>query len=49
MLFDSAAPQNPIDQLKVVGKPIDRIDGPFKTTGQATYAYEHHHVVSNQA
>ncbi|KQN35995.1 hypothetical protein ASE92_07605 [Pedobacter sp. Leaf41] len=33
--------ENAINQLKVVGKPIDRIDGPLKTTGRATYAYEH--------
>ena len=25
----------------VVGKPLDRIDGPKKVTGTATYAYEH--------
>lgn len=42
MKFDHAASRNPIDQLKVVGKPVDRIDGPLKTTGTAKYAYEHH-------
>ena len=42
MKFDTPATTNPIDQLKVVGKPTDRIDGPFKTTGTATYAYEWH-------
>jgi xanthine dehydrogenase YagR molybdenum-binding subunit len=40
MRFDTPATTNPIDQLKVIGKPTDRIDGPFKTTGTATYAYE---------
>src|SRR4051812_16386344 len=40
MKFDTPATQNPIDQLKVVGKPLDRIDGPLKTTGRARYAYE---------
>ncbi|MGK9168227.1 xanthine dehydrogenase family protein molybdopterin-binding subunit [Inquilinus limosus] len=25
----------------VIGKPVDRIDGPLKVTGRATYAYEH--------
>ena len=40
MKFDKPATTNPIDQLKVVGKPIDRIDGPLKTTGTAPYAYE---------
>jgi xanthine dehydrogenase YagR molybdenum-binding subunit len=49
MKFDTPAGQNPIDQLKVVGKPLDRIDGKFKTTGTAPYAYERHDVVPNQA
>jgi xanthine dehydrogenase YagR molybdenum-binding subunit len=47
--FDTPATVNPIDQLKVVGKPTDRIDGKFKTTGTAPYAYERHDVVANQA
>jgi xanthine dehydrogenase YagR molybdenum-binding subunit len=42
MKFVEPAKTNPIDQLKVVGRPTDRIDGPLKTTGTATYAYEHH-------
>ena len=49
MLFDAPATTNPIDQLKVVGRPTDRIDGPLKTTGTAPYAYERHDVVVNQA
>src|SRR5947208_15145280 len=49
MRFDTPATSNPIDQLKVVGKPTDRIDGPLKTTGTAPYAYERHDVVPNQA
>jgi xanthine dehydrogenase YagR molybdenum-binding subunit len=49
MKFDTPATTNPIDQLKVVGKPLDRIDGKFKTTGTAAYAYERHDVVPNQA
>src|SRR5687767_703750 len=49
MKFDNAATTNPIDQLKVIGKPTDRIDGPLKTTGAAPYAYERHDVVPNQA
>jgi xanthine dehydrogenase YagR molybdenum-binding subunit len=49
MKFDTPATQNPIDQLKVVGKPLDRIDGPLKTTGAAPYAYERHDVARNQA
>src|SRR3954470_7237450 len=49
MKFETAATTNPIDQLKVVGKPTDRIDGKYKTTGTAPYAYERHDVVPNQA
>jgi xanthine dehydrogenase YagR molybdenum-binding subunit len=40
MKFDTPATTNPIDRLKVVGQAVDRIDGPLKTTGKATYAYE---------
>ena len=42
MKFDTPATTNPIDQLKVIGQPTDRIDGPLKTTGSARYAYEQH-------
>ena len=49
MKFDNPATINPIDQLKVVGKPTNRIDGPLKTTGTAPYAYDRHDVVPNQA
>ncbi|MFK0334229.1 aldehyde oxidoreductase molybdenum-binding subunit PaoC [Rhizobium sp. NPDC090275] len=42
MKFDTPVTTNPIDQLKVVGKPIHRIDGELKTTGKAMYAYEWH-------
>jgi len=27
--------------MAMIGQPIDRIDGPLKVAGQATYAYEH--------
>lgn len=49
MKFDTPATTNPIDRLKVIGKPTDRIDGPFKTTGTATYAYEWHDAGPDQA
>ncbi|MDH1180649.1 xanthine dehydrogenase family protein molybdopterin-binding subunit [Achromobacter mucicolens] len=49
MKFETPATQNPIDQLKVVGQPVDRIDGPLKTSGQAPYAYEHHDIAPNAA
>src|SRR5271166_668327 len=34
--------QTPLDQTGgLVGQPLDRIDGPLKVTGRATYAYEY--------
>jgi xanthine dehydrogenase YagR molybdenum-binding subunit len=49
MKFENPATINPIDQLKIIGHPTDRIDGPLKTTGTAPYAYERHDVVANPA
>ncbi|SEM53157.1 xanthine dehydrogenase YagR molybdenum-binding subunit [Luteibacter sp. UNCMF331Sha3.1] len=49
MKFDTPATTNPIDQLKVVGKPVDRVEGPLKTTGTARYAYERHDVAPDHA
>jgi xanthine dehydrogenase YagR molybdenum-binding subunit len=49
MKFDKPATTNPIDQLKVVGKPADRIEGPLKTTGMARYAYEHNDIQPDAA
>jgi xanthine dehydrogenase YagR molybdenum-binding subunit len=49
MKFETPASRNPIDQMKVVGKAMDRIDGKLKTTGTAPYAYERHDVAANQA
>ncbi|GLK79178.1 aldehyde oxidoreductase molybdenum-binding subunit PaoC [Methylopila turkensis] len=49
MKFDTPATTNPIDQLKVVGKPLDRVDGPLKVTGRAPYAYERHDVGAKPA
>jgi xanthine dehydrogenase YagR molybdenum-binding subunit len=49
MKFDTPATTNPIDQLKVIGQPTDRIDGPAKATGTARYAYEHHEEAPNAA
>ncbi|USX24171.1 xanthine dehydrogenase family protein molybdopterin-binding subunit [Oxalobacteraceae bacterium OTU3CINTB1] len=49
MKFTTPATTNPIDQLKLVGKPLDRIDGPYKTTGTAPYAYEQHEAAPNAA
>jgi xanthine dehydrogenase YagR molybdenum-binding subunit len=49
MKFDTPATTNPIDQLKVIGKPVNRVDGALKTTGTAPYAYERHDVAPNAA
>ena len=49
MKFTTPETTNPIDRLKVVGKPTDRIDGPLKTTGTAPYAYEQHKAAPNAA
>ncbi len=49
MKFDTPATANPIDQLKVVGQPVNRIDGLLKTTGTAPYAYERHDAAPGAA
>jgi xanthine dehydrogenase YagR molybdenum-binding subunit len=49
MKFTTPAGTNPIDRLKIVGRPTDRIDGPLKTTGTAPYAYEQNKAVPNAA
>jgi xanthine dehydrogenase YagR molybdenum-binding subunit len=49
MKFNVPAGANPIDQLTIVGQPARRIEGPLKTTGTATYAYEWQEPVRNAA
>ena len=49
MKFDTPAGQNPIDRMRVVGQPLDRIDGPRKVTGTARYAYEWHEATERAA
>ena len=49
MKFDAPTTTNPIDQLKIVGQPVDRIDGRLKTTGRAPYAYERYDVPPDAA
>jgi len=49
MKFLTPATRNPIDRLNVVGKPTARIEGRLKTTGTATYTYEHHAAVPDAA
>ncbi len=49
MKFDTPATANPTDRMKVLGQPIDRIDGKLKTTGTAHYAYERNDAAPNAA
>ncbi len=49
MKFDAPATTNPVDRLTVVGRALDRVDGPHKTTGTAPYAYERHDVAPGAA
>ena len=49
MKFSAPAGPNPIDQLKVVGKAHDRIEGPLKVSGAAPYAYERHDIAPDAA
>lgn len=49
MKFETPATTNPIDQLRYIGKPTDRVDGKLKTTGTAPYAYERHDAVADPA
>ncbi|MDX3908450.1 MAG: aldehyde oxidoreductase molybdenum-binding subunit PaoC [Sphingobium sp.] len=49
MKFEEPATLNPIDRSRIVGKPVDRIDGPLKVSGAAPYAYERHDVAPGAA
>jgi len=49
MWFDSPAGPNAIDAGRIVGQPVDRIDGPLKVSGAAPYAYERHDVAPDAA
>ncbi|MDM0044465.1 aldehyde oxidoreductase molybdenum-binding subunit PaoC [Variovorax dokdonensis] len=49
MKFDQPAQANPIDRMQVVGRPIDRIDGPRKVSGTAPYAFERHDIAADPA
>jgi xanthine dehydrogenase YagR molybdenum-binding subunit len=40
MAYDVPATDTPIDKERLVGKPLDRVDGPLKVQGKAPYAYE---------
>jgi xanthine dehydrogenase YagR molybdenum-binding subunit len=47
--FTQPEGQNPLDNGLVVGKPVDRIDGPLKVSGRAPYSFEYHMVAPNPA
>lgn len=47
--FETPAGANPIDRERVVGRPLDRVDGPLKVSGRAPYAYERHDVAPEAA
>ena len=49
MKFTQGVGPSTLDQGKVVGEPIDRLDGLSKVTGKARYAYEYHEEVPNAA
>jgi xanthine dehydrogenase YagR molybdenum-binding subunit len=42
MDFDAPATANPSDRMRVIGQPLDRVDGPLKVSGRAPYSYEYH-------
>ncbi len=41
MEYDTPIAESLIDHERIVGQPLDRVDGPLKVRGKATYAYEH--------
>ncbi|NML62923.1 xanthine dehydrogenase family protein molybdopterin-binding subunit [Massilia sp. RP-1-19] len=49
MKFTTPATTNPIDQMKIIGRPVDRVDGPMKASGSAPYAHEQHAAAPNAA
>ena len=48
MDFTHPAEDNSFDHATVVGRPMERREGPLKVTGTAPYAYERHDVVAGQ-
>lgn len=49
MKFLEPAGANQIDRGRIVGKALDRVDGPAKVSGAARYAYERHDTAPNAA
>jgi len=40
MNYDKPEGMTPLDEARLVGQPMDRVDGPVKVRGKAAYAYE---------
>ena len=49
MKFLQPEGRNPLDAEIVVGKPLDRIDGPLKVRGKAPYSFEYNSEAPNPA
>ena len=49
MKFDKPAGPNPIDRARIVGKPVDRVEGAHKVAGAVPYSYEYHDIAPNAA
>ncbi|SCX72705.1 xanthine dehydrogenase family protein molybdopterin-binding subunit [Variovorax sp. EL159] len=49
MQFTEAAGPSALDRERVLGRPLDRIDGPLKVSGKARYSYEYHDEVPDAA
>ncbi|UVH56653.1 xanthine dehydrogenase family protein molybdopterin-binding subunit [Variovorax paradoxus] len=49
MQFTEAAGPSALDRERVLGRPLDRIDGPLKVSGRAHYSYECHDEVPDAA
>lgn len=49
MQFTEAAGPSALDRERVLGRPLDRIDGPLKVSGRARYSYEYGNEVPDAA
>ncbi|PIF78794.1 xanthine dehydrogenase YagR molybdenum-binding subunit [Variovorax sp. 54] len=49
MQFTEAAGPSALDRERVLGRPLDRIDGPIKVSGRARYSYEYDNEVPDAA
>ncbi|PTQ09384.1 xanthine dehydrogenase [Sphingomonas oleivorans] len=49
MRYDKPISMTPLDARRIVAQPVDRVDGPAKLSGAATYSYEYHEEVPGAA